>query len=416
MNFASGGRGSSPHDEPEPTPGLTEGEEGVDDVTLMLRVRDGDLEAFEALVTRHQHSVVGTAAKMLGGGADAEDIAQQVFVRVWKSAARYEPSAKFTTWLMTITRNLVFNELRRRRRTHQVSMDADAEDSMKHQFVDEEAPVPSEQLLDTELQDAIDAAIASLPENQRLAIVLRRFEGMPYEDIARVLGDQRPGGQEHPLQSPGGAEGETKEISRLIGGLSVAGSQTSFAVMGGFRKVGLTTCTALALANMIGTGVFTSLGFQVEAIPSPFLILLLWVLGGVIALVRGAELCGAGGGLAALWRRVQFSLADLSSGARIHGRLRFGHGRILRPDRSCGHCAGEVSRGGRAGIVGQLDVSFGGAVAGGSAFLDRAGQREFSGAHYCFEGRLDCRFHWIRGRTGWVVEVFAARRRSRLDL
>lgn len=57
--------------------------------------------------------------------------------------------------------------------------------------------------------------------------------------------------------------------------------------MGGFRKVGLTTCTALALANMIGTGVFTSLGFQVEAIPSPFLILLLWVLGGVIAL------CGA---------------------------------------------------------------------------------------------------------------------------
>ncbi len=192
MNFASGGGGSSPHDEPEPTPGLTEGEEGVDDVALMLRVRDGDLDAFEALVARHQHSVVGTAAKMLGSGADAEDIAQQVFVRVWKSAARYEPSAKFTTWLMTITRNLVFNELRRLRRTHQVSMDADAEDSMKHQFVDEDAPVPSEQLLDTELQDAIDAAIAGLPENQRLAIVLRRFEGMPYEDIARVLGASVP--------------------------------------------------------------------------------------------------------------------------------------------------------------------------------------------------------------------------------
>jgi RNA polymerase sigma-70 factor (ECF subfamily) len=189
VNFASGGGGSSPDDEPEPTPGLTE---GVDDVALMLRLRDGDLEAFEALVTRHQHSVVGTATKMLGSGADAEDIAQQVFVRVWKSAARYEPSAKFTTWLMTITRNLVFNELRRRRRTHQVSMDADAEDSIKHQFVDEEAPMPSEQLLDTELQDAIDAAIASLPENQRLAIVLRRFEGMPYEDIARVLGTSVP--------------------------------------------------------------------------------------------------------------------------------------------------------------------------------------------------------------------------------
>jgi RNA polymerase sigma-70 factor (ECF subfamily) len=187
VNFASGGAVPSPQDEPEPTPSLAESDEGTDDVALMLRVKGGDLEAFEALVTRHQHSVVGTAAKMLGSGADAEDIGQQVFVRVWKSAARYEPSAKFTTWLMTITRNLVFNELRRRQRTQQVSMDADQEDAMRHQFVDEEAQAPSEKLLDAELQGAIDAAIASLPENQRLAIVLRRFEGMPYEEIAKVL-------------------------------------------------------------------------------------------------------------------------------------------------------------------------------------------------------------------------------------
>ena len=153
----------------------------------MLRVRDGDLEAFETLVTRHQHSVVGTAAKMLGGAADAEDIGQQVFVRVWKHAARYQPSAKFTTWLMTITRNLVFNELRRRRRSQQVSMDADEGDTIRHQFVDEQAAPPSEEILDSELQEAIDAAIASLPETQRLAIVLRRYESMPYEEIAEVL-------------------------------------------------------------------------------------------------------------------------------------------------------------------------------------------------------------------------------------
>jgi RNA polymerase sigma-70 factor, ECF subfamily len=187
VNVASGGAASSPQDEPEPTPSLPESDEGTDDVALMLRVKDGDLEAFEMLVTRHQHSVVGTAAKMLGSAADAEDIGQQVFIRVWKSAARYEPSAKFTTWLMTITRNLVFNELRRRRRTQQVSMEADEDATVQHQFVDEEAQAPSEQLLDAELQDAIDAAIASLPENQRLAIVLRRFEGMPYEEIAKVL-------------------------------------------------------------------------------------------------------------------------------------------------------------------------------------------------------------------------------------
>jgi RNA polymerase sigma factor, sigma-70 family len=177
---------SSPEDEPEPESSLADNDE-ASDVALMLRVRDGDLEAFETLVTRHQHSVVGTAAKMLGGTADAEDIGQQVFMRVWKHAARYQPSAKFTTWLMTITRNLVFNELRRRRRSQQVSMDADEGDTIRHQFVDEQAAAPSEEMLDSELHEAIDAAIASLPEAQRLAIVLRRYEGMPYEEIAEVL-------------------------------------------------------------------------------------------------------------------------------------------------------------------------------------------------------------------------------------
>jgi RNA polymerase sigma-70 factor, ECF subfamily len=186
VNFASGGAASSPQDEPEPNSGLPDNDE-ASDVALMLRVKEGDLDAFETLVTRHQHSVVGTAAKMLGGAADAEDIGQQVFVRVWKHAARYQPSAKFTTWLMTITRNLVFNEMRRRRRTQQVSMDADEGDTIRHQFVDEQAVAPSEEMLDSELQEAIDAAIASLPETQRLAIVLRRFEGMPYEEIAEVL-------------------------------------------------------------------------------------------------------------------------------------------------------------------------------------------------------------------------------------
>lgn len=159
----------------------------LDDIALMLRVKVGDLEAFEILVERHQHSVVGTAAKMLGGEADAEDVAQHVFVRVWKSAPRYEPSAKFTTWLMTITRNLVFNEMRRRQRAKFIPIDAEPEDGPPLQFEDTEAMQPNEELLNNELKGAIEKAIASLPENQRTAIVLRRFENMPYEDIAKVL-------------------------------------------------------------------------------------------------------------------------------------------------------------------------------------------------------------------------------------
>jgi RNA polymerase sigma-70 factor (ECF subfamily) len=185
VNFAAEGAASPKKNQPEPSRGLEDTGEGQDDVALMLRVKAGDLEAFEALVIRHQHSVVGTAAKMLGSAAEAEDIGQQVFVRVWKSAARYEPAAKFTTWLMTITRNLVFNEMRRRRRT--LPMEADQDDAGHRQFADGEAPAPSEELLDTELQGAIDAAIAGLPENQRVAIVLRRYEEMPYEEIAKVL-------------------------------------------------------------------------------------------------------------------------------------------------------------------------------------------------------------------------------------
>lgn len=159
----------------------------ADDIALMLRVKTGDLDAFEILVERHQHSVVGTAAKMLGGEAEAEDVAQQVFVRVWKSAARYEPTAKFTTWLMTITRNLVFNEMRRRQRAKFIPIDAEPEEGPAPQFEDADAAPPNQELLDNELKNAIGKAIADLPENQRTAIVLRRYEDMPYEDIAKVL-------------------------------------------------------------------------------------------------------------------------------------------------------------------------------------------------------------------------------------
>src|ERR1700739_4276450 len=91
----------------------------AEDVRLMRLVAGGDTIAFETLIERHQPLVLGTVARMLGSNSDVEDIAQQVFVRVWRSAARYVPKAKFTTWLLKITRNLVFNEMRRtKRHTH----------------------------------------------------------------------------------------------------------------------------------------------------------------------------------------------------------------------------------------------------------------------------------------------------------
>jgi RNA polymerase sigma-70 factor (ECF subfamily) len=158
----------------------------AEDVRLMRLVSNGDTSALEQLIERHQALVIGTVGRMLGNNSDVEDIAQQVFVRVWKSAKRYVPRAKFTTWLLKITRNLVFNELRRRKRRALVSIEPEP-DAHEIQLADKAASAPDASLLETELQQAIDSAIAALPETQRMALILRRYKELPYEEIGEVL-------------------------------------------------------------------------------------------------------------------------------------------------------------------------------------------------------------------------------------
>ena len=161
-------------------------EEDAEDVRLMRLVARGDTSAFEQVIERHQALVAGTAARMLGSNSDVEDIAQQVFIRVWKSARRYVPRAKFTTWLLKITRNLVFNELRRAKRRAQVPLQSDP-GIEEFPLKDETNPAPDAALLEDELQRAIEEAIMQLPESQRMALVLRRYEQLSYEQIAEVL-------------------------------------------------------------------------------------------------------------------------------------------------------------------------------------------------------------------------------------
>jgi RNA polymerase sigma-70 factor (ECF subfamily) len=163
----------------------------AEDVRLMQLVSGGDTAAFEILVERHQRLVIGTVAKMLGNNSDVEDIAQHVFVRVWKSAKRYVPRAKFTTWLLKITRNLVFNEMRRQRRHSHVPLQSEPGEE-ERPIKDEHAASPDAALLEQELQGAIDAAIARLPESQRMAVILRRYEELSYEQIAEVLDQSVP--------------------------------------------------------------------------------------------------------------------------------------------------------------------------------------------------------------------------------
>lgn len=162
------------------------GDDDSEDVRLMRLIGSGDTSALEQLIERHQALVAGTVARMLGSNSDVEDIAQQVFIRVWKSAGRYTPRAKFTTWLLKITRNLVFNELRRWKRRAQVPIQSDA-DAEEIVLKDETSPTPDASLLEHELQHAIEDAITQLPETQRMALVLRRYEQLNYEQIAEVL-------------------------------------------------------------------------------------------------------------------------------------------------------------------------------------------------------------------------------------
>ena len=157
------------------------------DLRLMERIKGGDEAAFRELIEAHQHRIIGTIAKMLGDESDAEDIAQQVFIRVWKSAPRWQPTAKVTTWLYKITRNLVFNETRRRKRHPVQSLDATLSEHHPQQFADPGVKPADTSLLDSEMQAAIQRAIDELPEQQRMAIILRRYDDVPYEQIGEIL-------------------------------------------------------------------------------------------------------------------------------------------------------------------------------------------------------------------------------------
>jgi RNA polymerase sigma-70 factor (ECF subfamily) len=161
------------------------------DAALMLRVKQGDTAAFAQLVDKYKQPVMNLAFRTVRDATEAEDLAQNVFVQVFRSAHRYKSSAKFSTWLFTIARNLCLNEIRRRSRHRTESLDAPqlhAEDELPHQLPDRSAPGPPENLLQAELVSKLEQALAELPETQRTALLLCRQEDLSYEEIARVLG------------------------------------------------------------------------------------------------------------------------------------------------------------------------------------------------------------------------------------
>lgn len=161
------------------------------DAALMLRVKKGDRAAFATLVEKYKQPVMNFVQRTLRDETEAEDLAQVVFLQVYKSARRYKTTAKFSTWLFTIARNLCLNEIRRRARHPLESLDQphpDQENQPAHQFEDTASLAPGDQLLHGELEQKILQVLAELPENQRTAILLCREEELSYEEIAEVLG------------------------------------------------------------------------------------------------------------------------------------------------------------------------------------------------------------------------------------
>ena len=166
----------------------------LSDEDLMDRVARDDERAFTELVRRFQGRVINLVSRVLNDRECADDLTQEVFVRVYVHRRNYRHGSKFSTWLFTIAANLAKNEIRRRvRKRNWFSLDA-LQEVVKDgamQFADptegRESSLEREQL-----QTAVGRAIATVPEKYRLALVLRDIEGLPYEDIAQVLGI--PGG------------------------------------------------------------------------------------------------------------------------------------------------------------------------------------------------------------------------------
>lgn len=160
------------------------------DAALMLRVKRGDRAAFAELVEKYKQPLFNFICRTLRDEAESEDLAQNVFLQVYKSRQRYQHTAKFSTWLFTIARNLCLNEIRRRSRHPAESIEeqhGDNEDHPQRQYEDKKVHLPTENVLHGELASKIEEALADLPENQRTAILLCRQDELSYEEIAEIL-------------------------------------------------------------------------------------------------------------------------------------------------------------------------------------------------------------------------------------
>jgi RNA polymerase sigma-70 factor (ECF subfamily) len=166
------------------------GIEGVTDAEVMLRVKSGDQTAFDYLVQKYRRPLVSFMYRMARNTAAAEDLAQEVFLRVYRSRESYEASAKFTTWLYRIATNLAVNHARDTRKERPevtVSLDEPDEETGTTMDVPDSTMSAEQNLLRRERLAAIRKKVEALPERQRLAVIMHKYQQMDYKQIAEVL-------------------------------------------------------------------------------------------------------------------------------------------------------------------------------------------------------------------------------------
>jgi RNA polymerase sigma-70 factor (ECF subfamily) len=157
------------------------------DTELMVRVKEGDGASFGVLLEKHRSPVVHFLYRMVQNHAVAEELAQEVFLRVYRSRSTYEPTAKFTTWLFRIATHLALNALRDGKNERlQERLDDDTSDMPVRQVSDRRPSVEQRMVHQAKL-DEVRRAIAALPEKQRAAVLMHKYEEMEYTQIARVL-------------------------------------------------------------------------------------------------------------------------------------------------------------------------------------------------------------------------------------
>lgn len=161
------------------------------DVRLMLQVRDDSAAAFEELMLRYQSRLVTVLEHLVGRRGQAEDLAQEVFLRVYRSRKTYVPGSKFSTWLFTIANNVASNALRsmsRRREVHLDGNDSGAQGNpLESLATAASGQMPTRQLDKAEMEDIVRTAVGRLSERQRMAVLLSKFEDMSYAEIAETM-------------------------------------------------------------------------------------------------------------------------------------------------------------------------------------------------------------------------------------